>query len=125
HVFAPIGSLTEGLHNRPALAHIGFHFFGSTSLGLQELAYLQLGRLLDSHRDSVSIFKFINFVEQNPQLFANADPSEIRRLVQEHRRLLDAVQDEAAKVRPLRDTRYAHGDSMATSQDLASASRHV
>jgi len=55
--------LTEGLSNRPALSHVGFHFFESTSLGLQELAYLQLGRLLDSHRDSVSIFKFINFVE--------------------------------------------------------------
>src|SRR5205807_7199575 len=66
--------LSEGLAKRPSIQRVGTHFFGSTMLGLQELVFVRLGRVLDSHRDSVSIFKFLNFVEQNPAIFPEASP---------------------------------------------------
>lgn len=114
--------LRQALATSPSLSHIGYHFFNSTVLGLQELVYVHLGRLLDSHKDSVNISKFLNFVEQNPEVFRDTSPADIRRLVARHRAALASLKDDIATLKYLRDNRYAHRNSAVTQEQLAASS---
>ncbi|MFC1939001.1 hypothetical protein ACFLWM_02480 [Chloroflexota bacterium] len=47
------------------------HFFQFTMLAHYSDALLTLSRILDEHKDSLSVWKFLNFAEQNRDIFSN------------------------------------------------------
>lgn len=104
------------------------HFFTLTMRAHLDDALLTLSRILDRHEDSLSIWKFLNFVEQNRKIFSdqafyqrikeNTDfksllkshipitPEEIR----EHRQKLGNLEEATNNIRKWRDTVLAHND---------------
>jgi hypothetical protein len=104
------------------------HFFKLTMLAHYNDALLTLSRILDQHEDSLSIWKFLNFVEQNCRIFSNqafrqrmkgnpnyesltkshtpVTPKE----VDEDRQKLGSLQDIISRLRELRDKVLAHTD---------------
>ena len=47
------------------------HFFNLTMLAHYTDALLTLSRILDPDEDSLSVWKFLNFIEQNRRIFSN------------------------------------------------------
>jgi hypothetical protein len=83
-----------------------------------------LGRVLDTHPDSVNVSRFLNFVEQNAEEIAAKAPyidtaERVRSLVRGHRAMLDGLRSETDKLEVLRNRRYAHRDSRVFEEDLA------
>jgi len=104
------------------------HFFKLTMLAHYEDALLTLSRILDRHEDSLSVWKFLNFVEQNRRIFSNQAFCERRKgnpnyeyLIKSHttitlkevdedRQKLGRLKDTISGIKELRDKKLAHTD---------------
>lgn len=70
-------------------------------------ALLTLARLVDDHKDAVTVYTFRKFVENHPHLFRG----ERRDVLERAKRFPPSEhEDVIRKIRQLRDTRYAHND---------------
>ena len=104
------------------------HFFKLTMVAHYDDALLTLSRILDRHEDSLSIWKFFNFVEQNRRIFSNQafrqrmkenpnyaslikshTPITLKE-VDEDRQKLGSLEDAISRIRELRDKVLAHTD---------------
>jgi len=104
------------------------HFFKLTMVAHYDDALLTLSRILDRHEDSLSVWKFLNFVEQNRTIFSNQafhqrmkenpnydslikshtliTPEE----VDEDRQKLGSLEDTINRIKDLRDKVFTHTD---------------
>ena len=104
------------------------HFFKLTMLAHYDNALLTLSRILDRHEDSLSIWKFINFIEQNRRIFSNqafrqrmkGNPN-YESLIKSHtpitpkevdedKQKLGSLEDITNRIKDLRDKVLAHID---------------
>src|SRR5579885_836136 len=109
--------IVEGLRS-PTLSHVGFHFFNSTVIALQQLSYVCLGYLTDTHKDSLNMRYFLNWVENHQQIFPSGTDKAIKQGLLEDRRTIDALSDQITNVKELRDKFLAHRDRNALGEDL-------
>jgi len=104
------------------------HFFRLTMLAHYDDALLTLSRILDRHEDSLSIWKFLNFVEQNCRIFSNQafrqrmkeNPNYeslieshtpiTRKEINEDRQKFGNLEGTISRIRDLRDKVLAHTD---------------
>ena len=104
------------------------HFFKLTMLAHYDDALLTLSRILDRHEDSLSVWKFLNFVEQNHGIFSSqafrqrmkGNPH-YKSLIESHtpvttkevnedKQKLGALEDTVDRIKELRDKVLAHTD---------------
>lgn len=105
------------------------HFFQFTMQAHLDDALLTLSRILDKHEDSLSIWKFLDFVEQNCKIFSTQafhwrmkhkpDYDEHRvkshtsitlKEIQEHRQKLESLKETIDNLKEWRVTMLAHTD---------------
>ena len=104
------------------------HFFTFTIRAHLDDALLTLSRILDKHEDSLSIWKFLDFVEQNHKIFSNQafrqrikgnphyeslikshTPITLKE-IEEDRQKLGSLKDTIDNIKEWRDTVLAHID---------------
>jgi hypothetical protein len=103
-------------------------FFNSTEKAHYEAMLWHLFRLIDTHSDSVSIWKFFNFAESNITIFSTDEfarrqknhPSLERYIgdhmpvrledIREDRKKIDDLEETLVKLQDWRDKNYAHSD---------------
>lgn len=88
-------------------APIFYHF---TKKAHYETAFTHVMRLVDSHDDSFTIYKFLNFVQSNPSIFKLTNKNIINRQVSFDRKSLLKMDAVIQKIKDARDTYYAHLD---------------
>lgn len=86
-------------------------------------AVMVLSRVTDADRQSISIFKLMNYAEQNPGDF-EAPPDEVRATVQRHRDQLSRQQAHTL-VRELRDKVLAHLDRALLAKPAYMSTLHI
>lgn len=97
--------------DRVDVLNISSAFFGLTENALLECATIRLCRLYDSDTKTITIKKFICFVEQNVRsIFQDKYHKEIAKKVQEDRIELEKYKDKIEILKRIRDTSLAHND---------------
>ncbi len=93
-------------------------FFGLTENALLECAAIRLCKLYDIDSKTVTVAKFIRYVEQNLRLIYKGEyHNEIREIVQQDKVLLEKYQDKFKMLKTIRDTSLAHNDVCNLQQD--------
>lgn len=118
------------------------HFFILTIRAHYDDALLTLSRILDRQKNSLSIWKFLNFVEQNREIFSEEvfsqrikDNPYHESLIESHESItceeieedrgkLGNLEDTITKVKDLRDTILAHNDRRFIIRGRISAKKH-
>ena len=118
------------------------HFFILTIRAHIDDALLTLSRILNVHKDSLNIWKFLNFVEQNREIFSEevfsqrikdnpyhgslvkSHKSVTCKEIEEDRRKLENLEDTITKVKDLRDTVLAHHDRRSIVRGRITAETH-
>lgn len=86
-------------------------FFGLTIHALLENATIRLCRLYDSDKNTITITKYINYVEQNTKaIFDEKHYKEIYKIVQESKKKIESFSKEISELKSMRDTALAHND---------------
>ena len=104
------------------------HFFNLTMVAHYDYGRLILARIFDHQADSLSIWKFLNYIEQNCKMFSKEVFSQrmknnpnyeslieshtliTRKEVEEDREKLGSLEDTITQIKDLRDKILAHND---------------
>ena len=97
--------------DRLAILNISPAFFGLTENALLESSAIRLSRLYDSDRKTVTIKKFLNFVEQNrKEIFKEEDQDAVVSKIREDQEKYEGFNEKILSLKEIRDTGLAHND---------------
>jgi hypothetical protein len=104
--------------DRVDILNISPAFFGLTEKALLECSAIRLCKLYDKDSKTITILKFLYFVEQNLRtIFKNEVHKEVREKVKEDNALLEKYQGKFNELKIVRDTSLAHNDACNLQQD--------
>jgi hypothetical protein len=97
--------------NRIDILNISPAFFGLTENSLLESASIRLSRLYDSDKKTVTLRKFLNYVEQNRKMiFDEKDHPAIIDHIREDNKKFEGFNEKIKSLKEIRDTSLAHND---------------
>lgn len=85
-------------------------FFSSTIFAHSGMAVLHLTRLLDQHKDAISLEHLLKLAEEQKDHFAHATTEQVVEQVQKDRVILEDLCNRAKDIRAMRDKILAHLD---------------
>jgi hypothetical protein len=97
--------------SRLDILNISPAFFGLTENALLESASIRLSRLYDSDKKTVTLKKFVNYVDQNRKMIfdENDQPAIIDNIV-EDKKNFEGFNEKIKSLKEIRDTSLAHND---------------
>lgn len=87
-------------------------FYKGTFLATAEGAFLAYSRLVDKNKDSITIHYLFNVAENNPELFSEDNPEEIKQAVYNQKSQLEKYKELTEDTKQMRDKLLAHLDKI-------------
>ena len=94
----------------PDLFSNGESFWTIAGFGIKETAFQRLFKIIYDTKNSVTIFKYLNFIESNKSIFTYVTPETLDSNLKEDDLLLKSYKDKFDKIIQLRHKYYVHLD---------------
>jgi homoserine kinase len=101
----------------PAVPRVAPTFFAVARFAQLNTSLMHVSRLVDKHKDALSVLTLLNASERCPELLAHATPEAVLDLITRSRQRLDDHQSTLDSLRVIRDKVLAHTDKNVLKTD--------
>lgn len=86
-------------------------FFDASGIAMLETSMAKLSKLYDTDKNTVTIFKYLNIIEQQTKaIFSDECTAEVTAAISKHKMELDKLSGQYEKLKSIRDVHLAHND---------------